>query len=109
MHELSLMEDLVTTIEQKVERGRVAAVHLEIGRLSAVVPDALRFCFEVCAQGTRLEGAELCVREVPGRARCRACGAEQEIDLLPPPCACGSIELQVIAGRELRLEGVEVI
>lgn len=109
MHELSLMEDLVTTIEQKVESGRVVAVHLEIGRLSAVVPDALRFCFEICAKGTRLEGAELRVHEIAGRARCRSCGAEQEVDFIPPPCACGSIEQQVIRGQELRLEGVEVV
>ena len=109
MHELSLMEDLVAAIERQIESGRVAAVHLEIGKLAAVVPDALQFSFEVCAKGTRLEGAVLRVREIPGRARCRKCGVEQEIDFVPPPCACGSIEWQVIGGRELRLEGVEVV
>lgn len=109
MHELSLMEDLVAAIEAQVTSGRIASVHLEIGKLAAVVPDALQFSFEVCAKGTRLEGAVLRVREIPGRARCRKCGEEQEIDFVPPPCACGSIEWQVIGGRELRLEGVEVV
>jgi len=113
MHELSLMEDLVTTIEQSVESGRVAGriavVHLDIGKLSAVVPDALRFCFEICAKGTALEGAELRVRQLAGLARCKACGAEREIDFAPPPCACGSIDQRVIGGDELRLAGVEVI
>lgn len=113
MHELSLMEDLVTTIEQSMESGRVAGriavVHLDIGKLSAVIPDALQFCFEICAKGTALEGAELRVRQLAGRARCKACGVEREIDLLPPPCSCGSIEHRVVGGEELRLAGVEVI
>lgn len=113
MHELSLMEDLVTTIEQSVRSGRVVGrivvVHLEIGELSAVIPDALRFCFEICAKGTPLEGAELKVRSIAGRSRCGACGGEREIDFFPTPCACGSIEQRVIGGEELRLAGVEVI
>ncbi|HEY0840303.1 MAG TPA: hydrogenase maturation nickel metallochaperone HypA, partial [Vulgatibacter sp.] len=75
MHELSLMADLVTTVERSVQAGavsgRIAAVHLEIGKLAAVIPDALRFCFEICAKGTPLEGADLQIRSIAGRARCR--------------------------------------
>jgi hydrogenase nickel incorporation protein HypA/HybF len=41
-------------------------VRLEIGRLSSVMPEAIRFCFDVCARGTALEGAELEIVELAG-------------------------------------------
>ena len=40
-----------------------------------VMPDAIRFCFDVVAQGSALDGAALDIVEIPGRARCRDCGA----------------------------------
>jgi hydrogenase nickel incorporation protein HypA/HybF len=109
MHELALMESLVTTVRERVVDRRVTRVWLEVGRLSCAAPDALRFCFEVCAADTPLEGATLEVVEVPGRARCRACGQEGVLELAHAPCGCGSFDLEVLAGEELRLEGVEVI
>ncbi len=109
MHELALMESLVATVEDGVE-GRVIRVCLEVGQLHAVVPDALRFSFDVCARGTRLEGASLEIVEIAARGRCQACGSEQAIDLgIPLPCACGSADVTVLAGRELRIREVEVI
>lgn len=109
MHELALMESLVATVDEQVAEARVTKVRLEIGRLSCVAPDALRFCFEVCAAGTRLEGAALDIVEIPGRGRCRACDAEVALDDVLATCGCGSFDLQVIAGQELRLKDVEVV
>jgi hydrogenase nickel incorporation protein HypA/HybF len=36
---------------------RFPAVTLELGRLAAVMPDALRFCFGICLKNTLVEGA----------------------------------------------------
>lgn len=66
MHELALMQSLVQTVEDEVRRGRVHSLAVEIGELAAVAPDALRFCFALCAQDTRLEGARLEVIAVEG-------------------------------------------
>lgn len=108
MHELALMEDLVTTVQDRIEEGRVTRVFLDVGRLTCVAPDALRFCFEVCAKDTRLEGATLEINEIPGRARCRACETAFELDRRFLPCACGSFELEMTAGEELTLSQVQV-
>lgn len=110
MHELALMQSLVATVEDGVGEDRVTRVRLEIGTLQAVVPDALRFCFDVCVKGTRLEGAVLEIVPIAARGRCDRCGRERaiEVDALPA-CACGSVELTVLAGRELRISEVEVI
>jgi hydrogenase nickel incorporation protein HypA/HybF len=108
MHELALMESLVEAIEAQVPDARVTAVRLDVGRLTCVVPDALRFCFEVCTQDTRLAGAVLEVREVPGRVRCRACGAEGELDGPFLVCGCGSGDLDVLQGGDLVVRELEV-
>jgi hydrogenase nickel incorporation protein HypA/HybF len=67
MHELAITESVVEAVTERIASGRITRVVLEIGRLSGVVPDSVRFCFEVCAAGTRLEGAELDIVELGGR------------------------------------------
>jgi hydrogenase nickel incorporation protein HypA/HybF len=109
VHELAITEEIVALVSERASGGRVTRVVLEIGRLSAVLPDAVRFCFDVCAEGTPLEGAALEVIETPGRARCRACQAE--VALLRPfgTCACGGTDLEWLGGDELKIKAIEVV
>ena len=67
MHELSITRNVVAIVSERAVGQRVTRVRLEIGRLSAVVPDSIRFCFDICAQGTPLEGAELEIVESGGQ------------------------------------------
>jgi hydrogenase nickel incorporation protein HypA/HybF len=67
VHELSITRNVVAIVSERAEGQRVTRVRLEIGRLSAVVPDSIRFCFDICAQGTPLAGAELEIVESAGQ------------------------------------------
>jgi hydrogenase nickel incorporation protein HypA/HybF len=108
MHELAITESLVACVLDNLERGRVIRLVIEVGKLSGVVPDALRFCFDICAQGTLLEGAELEIHEPSGRTQCRDCGVGAEsVDGLPL-CGCGSANVDIVAGRELNIKQLEV-
>ena len=109
MHELAITESVVSTVEERVGGAQVSRVVLEMGRLSGVVPEAVRFCFDVCTAGTRLAGARLEIVETPGRGRCQDCAAEIEMENFLTLCVCGSADLEVFAGRELRIKEVEVI
>jgi hydrogenase nickel incorporation protein HypA/HybF len=109
MHELALLQSVVDAVREHVGDARVVTVRLEVGRLSAVLPDALRFCFDVCAHGTTLEGAQLDIVEIEGRAACSDCGREIELPSVLAPCPCGSFRLRVVAGQELRVKEVEVV
>ncbi len=109
MHELAIAEGVIDAVGQRVGRARVLRVVVRIGRLACVEPDALRFCFEECARGTGAEGAALEIVDVPARARCRTCGAEDvDVDPRIPLCPCGSADLEVRSGGELLLSAVEV-
>lgn len=107
MHELAITQGVVDTIVARLS-GRVTGVRLEIGRLSGVLPDSVRFCFDLVCDGTPLEGAWLEIVEPTARARCQTCGVQFEPDGLLAACPCGSVDVTVLAGRELRITAVEV-
>lgn len=109
MHELSLTQAVVEAVAEKLGDTPIARVTLEIGRLSGVVVESVRFCFPVVAQGTTLENAELVVVEPAGAAQCRDCGQAFELDdpiLLCP--ACESANVAIDSGDQLRIRSVEV-
>lgn len=112
MHELSIIHNVVAICaERAAEQGvdtRVMRVTLAVGKLSAVMPDALRFCFEICARDTVVEGAELEIIETDGLGRCRDCGGEVALTQLFGRCQCDSTNLEIIAGDELKIKQMEV-
>lgn len=108
MHELSIAQSIVEMVCERAGEARVHRLTLVIGKLSAVMPDALRFCFDVCAEGTVLEGAALEIIEPRGRGRCPDCGREQDMTSLFDACACGAAGLDCIGGDELRIKEMEM-
>ena len=109
MHELSIAESVVRIAEQHAAGRPVAVVELKVGHLRQVVPSALAFAFELVAQGTCVEGAELKMEEIPAAGRCRGCGTESELDGFPLLCPrCGSWDLELRRGEELLVEALEL-
>lgn len=108
MHELSIARSIVGIVADAAGRRRVTRVTLEIGQLSAVMPDAIRFCFDVAARGSVLDGAALDIVEIPGRARCEDCGADVALRDLVGRCACGSRRLHRLAGEELNIKSMQL-
>lgn len=109
MHELAIAEAIVRIAADHARGRRVHAVHVAAGHLRQVVPGALALAFELVAEGTPVEGAELELREVPAVVRCRGCGTESEQDGFPLVCrACGGADVEVTAGEELLVEALEI-
>lgn len=106
MHELAITESVVVAITERMGRARVRRVRLSVGTLSGLVPDAVRFCFELAASGTTCEGAELEIVEPVGEARCRTCGLDFDTTEVLPLCRCGSADVAVTGGAELRILAV---
>ncbi|MFI5891022.1 hydrogenase maturation nickel metallochaperone HypA [Actinoplanes sp. NPDC051513] len=108
MHELAIAENIVDAVCERADGRPVRRVTVRIGKLTAVVPRAMLFCFDLATEGTVAEGARLEIEERAGEARCRTCGAE--VVLADPIllCPCGSADLAVTAGRELQIVSMEV-
>lgn len=109
MHEMAITQSVVAAVSEYIGDARATRVRLEIGRLSGVVADSVRFCFDLAAGGTALEGALLEIVETPGRAYCRQCQREVDIEDQVPLCECGSADLELLGGHELKIKDVEVV
>ena len=108
MHEMALTQSLVEAVCEHAAGRRVHSVKLEVGALCAVVPDAMTFCFELATEGTVADGARLDVDILPGAARCRSCDAHFVLTDPILLCPCGSADVEVLTGRDLRILSMEV-
>lgn len=112
MHELSICECIMGTIENEAERqnfSRVKRICLEIGPFSGVEVEALRFGFDVVTQGSIADGAALDIIQPEAQAWCVSCAKSVVVENRYDACPlCGSPGLQLRGGDELRIRELEV-
>jgi hydrogenase nickel incorporation protein HypA/HybF len=109
LHELSIAESIVGIAERHAAGRRVTKVQVKVGHLRQVVPSALAFSFELVAEGTPVEGADLELEEVPTVGLCRDCEAESRLVNFPFQCrTCRGFDLEVLRGEELLVESLEL-
>ena len=112
MHELSIMESAVRmAVEAAKSAGasRVLALRLRVGTLSGVVPEALRFAFDVVCRDTIAEGASLEMESVPAAGWCPVCRTEFECaDFISECPRCHNRNGELRRGRELEIASVEI-
>ena len=112
MHELSIACSIVEAVEENLTDANadVKKVNLKIGKLSGVVKDALLFSFEVAAQNTKLEGAELEIEELPVIIFCKSCDCETTLG--NPPIfhcrQCGEATADIRQGKEMEIVSIEI-
>src|SRR5712664_2810094 len=108
MHEMAITESVISAVAEKVGDRRVQRVSLAVGRLSGVVAESVYFYYDLCTDGTPLEGSKLEIIDIPGRARCRSCGVEVELEDMIALCTCGSADFEILGGEELTIKEVEL-
>jgi hydrogenase nickel incorporation protein HypA/HybF len=112
MHEMAIAESVLEIVEATARgnaAARVSAVWLELGALSHVEARALLFCFDAVTRGSLAEGATLEILVLPGEAWCMPCGDRVALAKLGDPCPrCGSFQLQVMSGEEMRVKEIAI-
>ena len=109
LHELSIAESIVQIASRHANGRRVTKVWVKVGHLRQVVPSALTFGFELVAEDTPAEGAELELEEVPATGMCRECGTEGRLENFLLQCqTCGGFDLEILGGEELLVESLEL-
>ena len=113
MHELGLMTSVMEAVQASAAEAHatsVTQINLVVGEMTEVVREALDFAFEALSEGTICEGAKLEVRIVKPRSVCLDCGEEFSHDRFCRLCAkCGSAATQLVAGRELHIDSIEIM
>lgn len=112
MHEVALAQGIVDIVTAQAAREgfvRARVVHVELGDLSNVLPEALAFGFESVSRGTPAEGAKLDLIRCAGKGWCMDCSAEVEVSSRVALCPrCGGMKWVVTGGEQLRVTELEV-
>lgn len=114
MHEMGIAIQIVeiatASIPVDLENVRVERINLKVGKLAAVVPENLRFCFQIAAQDTPLRNAELNIVEIQVVVTCKDCDSQWTITEPVFQCrTCNSSSVEVISGRELDISSIEIV
>ena len=113
MHELSVVLEIVKTIEKYVaaeDIGRIERLVLEIGEMSSVMPHYIVAAYPEAVKDTVLQDAELVIETVPAEARCKTCGEVFNIKEHKAVCpGCGDKDLELLSGREFNIKEIVVV
>ncbi len=112
MHELSVVQSLLETIESYAAEQKATVVTKVIvrnGPLSGVIPHLLRTTFDTFKEKTIAQDAELVIGENPLRIQCHNCEQETQTLVLKFACPlCGSRNVDAQGGDDLILERLEM-
>lgn len=112
MHEVSLMESVISLATQQAKQHHAETIHrisLDVGVASGVVPEALKFAFEIVAQRTMAESAQLEVNLIPVQCFCETCEQAFQPEGIFYECPhCHQLSWKVLQGSTLELASLEV-
>lgn len=121
MHEFSFAYDIFKVAEAtalKYNAKKISEVFLEIGELTLIVPELLRRSFEMATKGSIAEGANLNIKIVPGKVKCRECNEISEVSLSNEAqltglqlfkCShCGSNNTEIVEGRKANVRNIKI-
>ena len=112
MHELSIAQNIVEIIQQRIpesEWNHVIAVRVRIGAVAGIVPDSLKFSFQVITADSALCNTKLITEHIPFRVHCHTCDTITENEDGFAKCGeCESIDIEVLSGSELHVVDIEL-
>ena len=112
MHELSITQSILSIALEKantVQASKVSKINLVIGELSGIVDECVQFYFDFLSKDTIAADATLFFRQSPTQLRCHNCAtifSPHNSDWACPSCQEPKIE--IISGRELYIDSLEV-
>ena len=112
MHEVALAQAVWRQVAAEMKRrpqARCLAVNLLVGRFSGADPESLQFVLGLLARESAWPEAAVRIRTEPIALKCRACAREfepPELDLACP--ACKSVDVEVLRGKDVYLESLDI-
>lgn len=112
MHELAITQSVLDVALEQAKNfnaNKIIRINLVIGEITGIVDECVKFYFDFVSKDTIASEATLSFENVPLKAHCRDCGATFILNGLDSSCpSCQGCNIEVIAGRELYVESIEV-
>jgi len=115
MHELAVTKSILQLVLEQTEKNKtseVLKIQLVIGEMRNLEEGWIQRYFDYISKGTIAEHAVIKVKKIPVLFQCKECQAQftadvhREEKILCPKCNCFNYDL--VAGRELIVENIEV-
>lgn len=112
MHELSIAKEIINTLnglKKEYENKNIIKVVVQIGEMSAILPDSLEYNFNIVKEDTTFSNAKLELEIVPLKFKCNKCNeifGFSENEFCCPKC--NIIDYQITQGAELQIKEIEV-
>jgi len=107
MHELSIAQSILSIAEKAAPRDDhavIKSVAVQIGELSGVEIEALKFAMSIIKEDTILQNAELNIDIIKGEAECLECGKIFPMNFFGVACpGCGAHRSKILKGREMKV------
>ncbi len=121
MHEFSRTSQIVEVVLSEAEKqhaAKVIEVEVEIGDLTFLGLEQVRFAYEILTDKTIAKNSKLTIKQIPGQGKCDSCGYDGPLSYLNDPqfhisiptfnCPrCGK-PLSVSAGRECVIKRIRI-
>jgi hydrogenase nickel incorporation protein HypA/HybF len=112
MHEQSIVESLLALALKNAEKAnarKVVSIHLVVGDYIGVVDEAVDFYFGFLSKDTIAAGARIKYTHVSAQLRCRDCDLLFPLQKREYHCPkCEGKRVEIVGGRELYIENMEV-
>lgn len=125
MHEFSVMSSVVSSVLDEIERiqkknekkiYRVNEVVLEVGELTFLAHEQLRFCYDILSQDNILKGSKLTIKKIEALVHCTECGYTgpveyyTEFHLTTPILQCPECgkRVEILKGRECTVKSINL-
>lgn len=111
MHEIRIAEDLSRIVlEAASERNlrKVTGINISFGQLVQIVPEIFEFAFREIVKDSVAQDARLDIEIIQVKMRCSKCGTDFRVEDNIFKCVkCGSVDLEIINGKELFIKSLE--
>ncbi|KUK74175.1 hydrogenase maturation nickel metallochaperone HypA [Methanobacterium sp. 42_16] len=119
MHELSMAQAIVDTVLDAAEKNNateVVEVTIEVGMLTMLNPEQLKFLLDVIVEDTLLADAEIVIEDVPVEIDCRSCdytglantdGSDHYLSIVKCP-QCDERNVEILTGKECNVKTIKI-
>lgn len=112
MHEYPITQQLIKIAEKNCRDAggtKVKKIKLVLGDYSGFVPESIHMYFDIIAEGTLCEDAEIEIERIKPKMRCTGCGEYFERELYSFACPkCGAEGEPTDIGKEFYIDSIEI-